>query len=172
MTEEVGKQTINADDKLFALLSLALAPIVSIIMLMIEDKRQRKFIEYAAFHGVAIGVIGYVISAFIPFLGFILSLAVFLYLVFLGLKAFNGEWVTVPFITDFLAGQGWIEAPAEGVEVTEAVETVVEEVKEEVAEVVEDVKEEAAEVVEDVKEEAAEIVEDVEDAAEAIEPEE
>ena len=49
MTEEIAFQpdeSVTSDDKLWALLSYILSPIVPIILLLMEDKKNRPFIKY------------------------------------------------------------------------------------------------------------------------------
>ncbi len=54
---------LTDDDKLWALLSWIFSPIVPIIVLLLEDKKQRKFIKYNAIQALVVSVVGYVISA-------------------------------------------------------------------------------------------------------------
>ncbi|MCX7682722.1 MAG: DUF4870 domain-containing protein [Anaerolineae bacterium] len=102
-------EEITQDDKLWALLSWLLWP-VAIVALLLEDKRQRPFIKYNAVQALAVGVIGYLIASILSavVVGCFIALAVLGYTIYLGIQSYQGQWVVVPFITDFCKKQGWI----------------------------------------------------------------
>ena len=101
---------ITDDDKLWALLSW-ITGVVAIVALLMEDKKDRPFIKYNAVMSlvvvVAITILVAIISAVTCGIGAILVLA-YIYPIYLGIKAFQGEWVEVPYVTDFCKKQGWI----------------------------------------------------------------
>ena len=104
---------ITDDDKLWAAISLAIG-IVGLIMLFIPDKGNRPFIRYAAVHGIALSVISFVLSTvlgLIPFVGCIsvpIALGIFGYGIYLAVtQTYNGDYVEIPYLTDFVKGQGW-----------------------------------------------------------------
>jgi uncharacterized protein len=103
---------ITDDDKLWALLSWIFSPIVPIIVLLLEDKKQRQFIKYNAIQALVVSVVGYVISAVLSavVVGCFTGLAVLVYIIYLAIQSYQGKWVTVPVITDFCVNQGWIES--------------------------------------------------------------
>jgi uncharacterized membrane protein len=104
---------ITDDDKLWSLLSW-ITGIVAIIVLLMEDKKSRPFIKYNAVLALAvlvvITVLVSILSAITCGIGAILMLA-YIYPIYLGIKAFQGEVVTVPYISDFVVNQGWAEKP-------------------------------------------------------------
>jgi uncharacterized membrane protein len=104
---------ITDDDKLWALLSWIFSPIVPIIVLLLEDKKQREFIKYNAIQALVLSVVGYVISAILSavIVGCFTGLALLVYVIYLAIQAYQGKWVKVPVVTDFCIGQGWISAP-------------------------------------------------------------
>ncbi len=101
---------VTDDDKLWALLSWIFAPLIPIIVLLLEDKKNRSFIKYNAFQALILSVVGYVVSSVLSFIviGCVLGIAVLVYQIYLGIQAYNGKWVTVPVVTDFAKNQGWI----------------------------------------------------------------
>jgi len=111
MAEEVVQVSpeVTDDDKLWALLSWLLWPI-AIIVLLLEDKKGRPFIKYNAVQALAVGVVGYVVAGVLSVIivGCVLWFAVLVYQIYLAIKAYQGDWVTIPFITDFCKNQGWI----------------------------------------------------------------
>ena len=105
---------VTSDDKLWALLAYILAPIVPIIILLMEDKKNRPFIKYNAWvsliTGIVLGVLIAIITAVTCGFGGVTGLA-WIYPIYLGIKAYQGEVVTVPFVSDFVAKQGWASKP-------------------------------------------------------------
>ncbi len=101
---------ITPDDKLWALLSWLLAPLVPIIVLLLEDKKARPFIKYNAMQALFYGIVGYIVASFLSavLIGCFVGVALFIYQIVLALQANQGKWVTVPFLTDFCKKQGWI----------------------------------------------------------------
>ena len=104
-----GVAEITDDDKLWSLLSWIFWPI-AIVVLLLEDKKQRPFIKYNAVQSLALGVVGWIISLALSFIGVgcVLGVAWLIYVIYLGIKAYQGEWVTIPFLTDFCKNQGWL----------------------------------------------------------------
>ncbi len=111
MAEEMMRAPaeVTDDDKLWALLSWLFWPI-AIVVLLLEDKKQRPFIRYHAIQSLALAVVGWVISFILSFvvIGCVVGVVWLVYVIYLAIKAYQGEWVTIPFITDFCKKQGWI----------------------------------------------------------------
>lgn len=119
MSDEIQKikndGMITDDDKLWAAISLAIG-IVGLIMLFIPDKGNRPFIRYAAIHGIALSVVGFVLTTVIGFIPIvqclspIIGLGIFGYGIYLAVtKTFNGEYAEIPYLTDFVKDQGWTQ---------------------------------------------------------------
>ena len=83
---------------------------VALIALLMDDKKERPFIKYNAVMALAVvvvlSVLVSIISAITCGIGAITALA-YVYPIYLGIKAFQGEWVEVPYLTDFVEKQGW-----------------------------------------------------------------
>jgi uncharacterized membrane protein len=101
---------ITDDDKLWALLSWIFAPLVPIIVLLLEDKKNRPFIKYNAMQALIFSVVAYVLTAVLSavIVGCFIGVAALVYQIYLAIQAYNGKWVTVPVLTDFAKDQGWI----------------------------------------------------------------
>lgn len=110
MEESFDTPDVTSDDKLWALLSWLLSPLLPIIVLILEDKKARPFIKYHAIQALAIGILNMLVSAILGpvIIGCFLGVGLFIYQIYLGIQAYNGEWVQVPFLTDFVKGQNWI----------------------------------------------------------------
>ncbi len=101
---------VTDDDKLWSLLSWIFAPLVPIIVLLLEDKKTRPFIKYNAIQALVVSVVGYVVSSLLSFIviGCFVGVAVLVYIIYLAIQSYQGKWVTIPVVTDFCKGQGWI----------------------------------------------------------------
>jgi uncharacterized membrane protein len=100
---------ITSDDKLWALLAYILTPIVPIIIMLMEDKKNRPFIKAHNAQALVLGVISLLIGIL---LGWTIILAcvpllIFVYCIYLGIQAYNGKYVEIPVITNFVKNQGW-----------------------------------------------------------------
>jgi uncharacterized membrane protein len=102
---------VTQDDKLWALLAYALSPIVPIIILLMEDKKDRPFIRAHNAQALAWGlfnaVIGTILSTILFFCLGLPSIAIWLVGVYWGWQAYQGQYVTIPVVTDFVKQQGW-----------------------------------------------------------------
>jgi len=96
----VGEE-VTQDDKLWALLSYIFCPLIGIIVLLIEDKKNRPFIKYNAVVSIILGILAIILSSFC------IGILVWFYAIYLGIKSYQGEWVEVPVISDFVRNQGW-----------------------------------------------------------------
>ena len=111
MTEEKFiDPTITSDDKTWALLSYLFSPIVPLILLLIEDKKNRPFLKahypQALVWGLFWGIVSIILS-FTLILPCVIAIGVLVFDIIWGIKAYNGEYVEIPVITDFVKKQGW-----------------------------------------------------------------
>jgi uncharacterized membrane protein len=93
---------ITQDDKLWSLLSLIFSPLIGIIVLLIEDKKNRPFVRYNAVVSIVLGVLAIILS------WACIGIIIWIYSIYLGVKAYQGEWVEVPVISDWVRKQGWV----------------------------------------------------------------
>lgn len=105
----MASNTVTSDDKLWAALAWVFTPIVPVIVLLLEDKKERAFIRSNSIQALV-----WVVALFI--LGSILTVTVvgaclipFLWIpqLYFAFKSYQGEAVSIPFITDFVQKQGW-----------------------------------------------------------------
>jgi len=107
MTEEkVVDPIISSDDKTWALLSYLFTPLVPIILLLLDDKKNRPYLKSHYPQALAWGIVTIVINV-IPVIGQIIWAVAFVMDIVWGIKAYNGEQVNIPVITDFVKKQGW-----------------------------------------------------------------
>jgi len=98
---------VTSDDKLFAALDYVFAPLVPIIVMLMEDKKNRPFIKA---HNAQALVMGIIMIVVVPILAtFTCGIGAILWLIMLywAYKAYQGQYVTIPVVTDFCKNQGW-----------------------------------------------------------------
>ncbi len=102
---------ITSDDKLWAALAYVFAPIVGIIILLMDDKKARPFLKFHGVQSIAASVAFFIVATVLSVitLGFGGLCVPLLWLVFLywAYKAYQGEYVTIPVVTNFIKNQGW-----------------------------------------------------------------
>ncbi len=95
---------ITQDDKLIAALCYVFSPLVPIVIMFLDDKKERPFIKahlmQALVTGIAIMVLTIILSM-IPFVGCI-SPFLWLGMLYYAYKAFQGEVFEVPLVSGFL----------------------------------------------------------------------
>jgi len=101
-----GSADVSDDDRLWAALAWIpispLWPIIAIILLLMPEKQERPFIKYHAILALITGVVGILLSFLC--VGVIILLAMFYY----AFKAYQGERVNIPLLTEFAENQGWV----------------------------------------------------------------
>lgn len=92
---------VTSDDKLWALLAYIFSPLVPILIMVMEDKKNRPFLKAHNAQALILGLITVVTS------GFCIGILVWFYAIYLGFQAYQGKIVEVPLITKFAKDQGW-----------------------------------------------------------------
>ena len=99
---------VTSDDRLWAVLSWIpvspVYPVVAIILLLMDDKKNRPFIRYNAVLSLATGAALFVLS----FLTFGIAALGYLVCFWWAYQASQGQEVNVPLISDFCRKQGWV----------------------------------------------------------------
>ena len=114
----VDKSSANSptsEDRLWAALAYLFSPLAPIIILLLEDKKDRPYIKEHNVQALVYGIALYVMWSFIGLLtlGFIglclipIGIAASLYEIYLAYKAYQGESIEIPVITNFVKNQGW-----------------------------------------------------------------
>lgn len=111
MTEQPVNPDITSDDKLWAALSYVFAPLVGIIALLMEDKKNRPYVKFHAVQSIVASIAFMIIASILAVitLGFGGLCIPVLWLVFLywAYQAYQGQPVKIPVISDFIKNQGW-----------------------------------------------------------------
>jgi uncharacterized membrane protein len=111
MEDLVMNEQITNDDKLWAALGYPI-PIVAILALLMEEKKDRPFVKFHAVQSivfnVAIWVIIIVLSAVTLGIGAVCAPIVWLVTLWPAFDSYNGKYTEIPLITDFIKNQGWV----------------------------------------------------------------
>lgn len=109
MTEQFGTSEITSDDKLWVLLAYILSPIVPIIIMLMEDKKNRPFIRAHNAQALVLGIIEVILGVTIGWTIFLTCIPLLLWIamIYWGIQGYQGKYVTIPVITDFCKKQGW-----------------------------------------------------------------
>ena len=111
MSQAPMSADVTSDDKLWA--ALAYLPfvgwIIAIVALLMDDKKSRPFIRLHSVQGLILGVVNGVVAGALSvvIVGICTGIAGYVYMLYVGYKAYQGETVTVPFVTEFIKKQGW-----------------------------------------------------------------
>ncbi|HJW90032.1 MAG TPA: hypothetical protein VJ436_05275 [Anaerolineales bacterium] len=96
MSEKTPMPDVTRDDKLWALLAYLLSPLIPLMILFTDDKRQRPFLRAHLLPALILG--------FVNLINAILSI----FLIYWGIKAFKGEKVEIPVLSNFIRDHGWV----------------------------------------------------------------
>ena len=86
-------------------------PILAIVMLFVEDMKNRPFQKYHAVNSLAFSVVFFVAITMLSVVTFGIGSILFVlwFVVFYwAIKAYQGEWVVVPVLTDSIKKRGWV----------------------------------------------------------------
>jgi len=102
---------VTSDDKLWALLAYVFTPLVPIIILLMQDKKDRPFIRAHNIQALVWGIFnlvgGTILSSLLFFCFGLPSILIWAVGVYWGIQAYNGKYVEIPVITNFVKNQGW-----------------------------------------------------------------
>ena len=111
MTEQTTPpEEITSDDKLWAALAYVFSPIVPVIILLLEDKKDRSFIKAHNMQALVLGAVLWIVNVALSFviIGVCTGLLTFALMIYYAYKAYQGEMVEIPVVTDFVKKQGWV----------------------------------------------------------------
>ncbi|MBN2043720.1 MAG: DUF4870 domain-containing protein [Anaerolineales bacterium] len=108
MAEQIDFE-VTDDDKLWALLAYVFSPIIPVILLLMEDKKNRPFIKAHNVQALVWGLVVSIVSSILAvvLIGVCTGIIGWGFAIYWGIKAYQGEMVNIPVITDFVKNQGW-----------------------------------------------------------------
>lgn len=109
MSEAPMDPEVTSDDKLWALLAYIFTPLIPVVILLMEDKKDRPFIRAHNAQALAVGVINVILGIVLSWTLVLACVPVIIWFVciYWGVQAYNGKMVQIPVVTDFVKKQGW-----------------------------------------------------------------
>jgi uncharacterized protein len=111
MNQPIQDPSVTSDDRLWSALGYPIA-IIPIIVLLMEDKKNRPFMKFHAIQSLLFNVALWVIFTIISMVtfGFGAICAPLFWLVTLwpAYQAYQGVYMELPVITNFMKKQGWV----------------------------------------------------------------
>lgn len=109
MSEQPMSSDISSDDKLWAALAYVFTPFVPVLLMLMENKKDRPYIRAHNAQALVWGLAFWGIVTITSFLliGLCLVPIGFLVQLFWAFKAYQGEEINIPVISNFVRGQGW-----------------------------------------------------------------
>ncbi len=112
MDSQFSPNDVTSDDRLWGLLAYLITPLVPIIILFMEDKKNRPFLKAHNMQALILGIAEYIVVAILSavtfgILGCIAWVAIMVINILYALKANKGETFEIPVITNFIRQQGW-----------------------------------------------------------------
>jgi uncharacterized membrane protein len=112
MNQQFSPNDVTSDDRLWGLLDYLITPLVPIIVLLMEDKKNRPFLKAHNMQALLLGIVEYIVVGILSaisfgILGCIVWVAVMVINILYGLKANKGEVFDIPVISNFVRQQGW-----------------------------------------------------------------
>lgn len=112
MNQQFSPNDVTSDDRLWGLLAYLLTPLVPIIILLMEDKKNRPFLKAHNSQALILGIVEYLLAIILGAITFgigscILSVAILIINILYGIKANKGETFEIPVITNFVRQQNW-----------------------------------------------------------------
>ncbi|HXD09079.1 MAG TPA: DUF4870 domain-containing protein [Anaerolineales bacterium] len=109
MSQEPMSSDVTSDDKLWALLAYVLTPIVPIILMLMEDKKNRPFIRAHNAQALVVGIVNAIVGILLGWTLVLSCVPVIIWFVciYWGVQAYGGKTFDIPVITNFVKNQGW-----------------------------------------------------------------
>jgi uncharacterized membrane protein len=108
MSDQPGMTSVSSDDKLWAALSYIFSPLVPIILLLMEEKKNQPFIKFHAIQSLAIGIVLIILVPILAMLTFGCGAIIWFVMFYWAYKAYQGMMFDIPVITNFIKSQGWV----------------------------------------------------------------
>ena len=98
----------SSDDRLWVLLGYIFTPLFPIIIMLMQDKKDRPFVKahkhQALILGLVIIVLGIIITVVTFGIGSCITILLWIYPIYLGREAHRGETFDIPIISNFVPG--------------------------------------------------------------------
>jgi uncharacterized membrane protein len=104
----MGATDSTSDDRLWAALSYVFSPLVPIILLLWEEKKDRPFIKAHNMQALVMGIVEIVLWVLLGWTFFLTCVPLLLWVVMLywAYQAYQGKMVNIPVVSNMVKGQG------------------------------------------------------------------
>jgi len=98
----------TSDDRMWAALGYVFSPLVPIILLLLEEKKNRPFIKAHNMQALVMGIIGIVLTflLFWTVVGLCIPLLLWIAMLYWAYQAYQGKMVNIPVVSNMVKGQG------------------------------------------------------------------
>jgi uncharacterized membrane protein len=107
MNAQTPSYEVTSDDKLWAALAYVFSPLVPIILLFMADKKDRPFIKAHNMQALILGVVMVIVTPILATVTCGIGTILWLLMLYLAYKAYQGQVFELPVITNFVRQQGW-----------------------------------------------------------------
>jgi len=111
MADQFGTSSVTSDDKLWSALGYPI-PLIAIIVLFMQDKKNRPFIKFHAVQSIAFNIVLWVLifilSAVTLGIGAICAPLLWLVTLWPAYESYQGKYTEIPVVTNFIKKQGWV----------------------------------------------------------------
>lgn len=107
--EVVSSNEVTSDDRLWVVLCFLLAPILPLVTLFLDNRKDRPFIKYHTIPTLILGIVEGIFVALLSWIPVVNCIAPFVWIINIiyAVTANKGVNVDIPVITGFSKGQGW-----------------------------------------------------------------
>ncbi|MEN6434232.1 MAG: hypothetical protein ABFD14_04435 [Anaerolineaceae bacterium] len=98
---------VTDDDKMMALLSYIFPLIVPLIILLSDNRKNRPVQRLHGVQSLTLTVISVIVS--ITVIGACLSPVIYIWGIVVGVNAYQGKQMDIPFVSNFVKKQGWVQ---------------------------------------------------------------
>lgn len=107
MSQQIPPYDVTSDDKLWAALAYFFSPLVPIIIMLLPDKKDRPFIKAHNMQALLAGFVLWIIAGIIGAVTCGIGTIIWFVMLIPAFKAYNGQLVEIPVISNFVRQQGW-----------------------------------------------------------------
>ena len=105
MSQNMGE--VTSDDRLWAALAYVFSPLVPIILMLMEDKKNRPYIKSHNAQALVMGIIMIVLVPIIAGVTLGCGSIIWFIMLYWAYQAYQGKAVNIPVVSDFVRNQGW-----------------------------------------------------------------
>jgi uncharacterized protein len=109
VVQPAANPEVTSDDRLWVVLCFIFAPLIPLVTLFMDTKKDRPFIKYHTIPTLIFGIVEGVVVALLSWIPIVQCIVPFIWIlnIIYAIKANKGVNVDIPVISKFAQGQGW-----------------------------------------------------------------